>query len=321
MSWGWGDYALTIGTGGLYGAGKLAYDKAYAGPAQEQKQGYYTAGQQSAQLGQQQRDWYQQQGQQALGYFSGANDTVATPRVGVGGDSWANHGGAGNIGQMFTLSRNPNAPLSPDQALMNQANNRPTQQQDYFNFMKGQAGQQTNQEQLYNERKNGTDPAAAYQDQRAIDAINQQLAARGRYNSGPGVRQVSDYEANINAQRAQQLASLAGGADSSRLGLDTAYGTAASGASGEQSKYFGDLTGAAQNLAQAKADTFGHYSDQAGQAYSQGQLAQIEANLAASGVDAATIHQFMTDLGSVTGGAVKLGMAGKGSGSSGGGSG
>lgn len=305
ISWGTvGRIGLDIGTAGGYEAGKYAYDKTYGKAGDEQKAGYNAAGQASSDLGKQQRDWYQQQGQQALGYFSGANDTIGTP---TGGRTAGWHG---STMPTMTLSHNPNAPISPDQALINEANNRPGQQQQYFQYMQGQAGQQTNQEQLYNERKNGNDPAAAYQDSRAIASINNQLAARGRYNSGPGVRQISDYEANANAQRSQQLAGLAGGADSSRLGVDSAYGSAASGASGEQSKYFGDLTTNSTNLAQAKADTFGHYSDQAGNAYSQGQLAQIEAQLAASGVDAATMHQFMSDMGAVAGGAGNIISAG-----------
>jgi len=307
MSYGWGDFVADVGTGGLYSAGKYVYNKAYKDPAEEQKKGYYGAGDSAATLGSNMQKYYQDQGQQALGYFSGAPQPGSTNQyLAAGGyDYNAAHGGTP------TATTLANQPLSPDQALINQANNRPMQQQDYFNYMKGQAGGLTNQEELYNERKNGTDPAAAYMDKRAIDQINNQLAARGRYNSGPGVRQISDYEANANAQRSQQLASLAGGADSSRLGLDSAYGNAASGASGEQSGYFNDLEHNSQSLAQAKADTFGHYSDEAGQAYTQGQLAKIEAYLAAQGVDAATFHQLMTDLGSVGGGAAKLTTAAK----------
>jgi len=307
MTYGWGDFVADVGTGGLYSAGKYAYDKAYKGPADAQKKGYYDAGDQSAVLGSNMQKYYQDQGQQALGYFSGTPAPGSTNQYLASGgyDYAAAHGGTP------TATTLANQPISPDQALINQANNRPTQQQDYFTYMKGQAGGLTNQEELYNERKKGTDPAAAYMDKRAIDQINNQLAARGRYNSGPGVRQISDYEANINAQRAQQLASLAGGADSSRLGLDQAYGGAASGASGEQSGYFNDLEHNSQSLAQAKADTFGHYSDEAGQAYSQGQLAKIEAYLAAQGVDAATIHQLMQDVGALGGGAAKLTTAAK----------
>lgn len=300
-----GRVGADIGTGGLYEVGRAAYNKLYKDPADAQKRGYTQAGQAAADLGANQKQYYQDQGQQALGYFSGTPQAGSTNQYLASGgyDYAAAHGGTP------TATTLANQPISPDQALMNEANNRPQQQQQYFDYMKGQAGGQTNQEQLYNERKNGTDPAAAYMDQRAISQINNQLASRGRYNSGPGVRQISDYEANANAQRSQQLASLAGGADSSRLGLDQAYGGAASGASGEQSGYFNQLMQNSQGLAQAKANVFGHYSDAAGSAYSQGQMAQIEANLAASGVDAATLKQFMSDLGNVASGGIKAGSS------------
>lgn len=86
----------------------------------------------------------------------------------------------------------------------------------------------TDVEQLYSERKGGNDPAAAYQDQRATEQINNQLAARGRYNSGPGVREISDYLANANAQRSQQLAGLS---------------EASSGAAGQRAGYMAGLAG------------------------------------------------------------------------------
>lgn len=305
-----GRLGLDAVTGGGYELGKYAYDKTYGKAASEQKNAYNQAGDDASALGKSQRDWYAQQGNQALSYFSGGDNAYANG--GTGADSTR---GGYNYAADHGLP-DPNAPanrpISPDQALMNEAANRPQQQQDYFDYMKGQAGGLTNEEQLYNERKSGNDPAAAYQDQQAYTAINRQLAARGRYNSTPGVRQITDYQANANAQRSQQLASLAGGADSSRLGVDNAYGNAASGASGEQSKYFNDLMNNSQSLAQAKADTFGHYSDEGGAAFSQGQMAKIEAQMQAAGVDAATIHQFVTDWAQIGTGVVKTATSGKG---------
>lgn len=269
----WGRLAAGVATGGLSEAAKYGYDQTYGKAADAQKSGYQQAGDASAKLGKEQRDWETQEGRNAMAFYGGNADGSQG-----GGDMAVGRGRYGVL-----------------DALKDEKNNRPGQQQDYFGYMKQQAGQLTNQEQLYNERKSGTDPAAAYMDQRGTEQINSQLAARGRFNSGPGVRQVSDYLANANAQRSQQLANLAGGADQSRLGVDTAYGGAATGASNEESKYFGDLTKGYQNADQSMADTYGHYSDLAGQAYSQGQVGKIQAQLAASGVDAETIKA-MTDL-------------------------
>jgi hypothetical protein len=316
-----GRIGADIATGGGY----EAYKYFYGDPANQQKAGYDAAGGASAQLGADQRDYENKQGQTALNYFSGPQaPTGPRPEVGQkphwAGTTQAGHDAFAPAAQQTWdkqqadyQSALKNGPISPDQALINLTNNRPTQQQDYFNFMGDQAHKQTNQEQLYNERKGGYDPAAAYQDQRATENINKQLAARGRFNSGPGVRQISDYQANVDAQRSQQLAGLAGGADSSRLGMDTAYGGAARGASGEQSDYFGNVMDSSQKLAQAKADTFGHYSDRGSDAYQQGQLANIEAQLAKAGVDSATRQAMLHDIGE------GLKMAGKAKGGGGGG--
>lgn len=293
----WGRAGRAFVTGGL----SEPYKYLYQDPANQQKNAYQTAGDSAAALGTSQRDYETAQGNQALSYFSGPQAPTG-PRPTTA--RWTGEDGkpvAQNQlpwdKQQAAYQAGKNGPVSPDQALMNMTNNRPTQQQDYFNFMGDQAHKNTNQEDLYNARKNGTDPAAAYEDQRATEQINTQLAARGRFNSGSGVRQVSDYLANAGAQRSKQLAALAGGADQSRLGMDTAYGTSARGASGEQSDYFGNVMDSSQKLAQAKADTFGHYSDRGSDQYSAGQWAKIEAQLQKSGVDAATIAQLKKDVG------------------------
>lgn len=104
---------------------------------------------------------------------------------------------------------------------------QPGYSENLFNADKYGTGQ-TDVEQLFAQRRDGSDPAAAYMDQRAMEAINNQLAARGRFNSGPGVRQISDYLANANAQRSQQLAGLAQ-ASSTAAGQRANYRSALAG--------------------------------------------------------------------------------------------
>lgn len=296
-----------VATGGL----SEAYKQVYGGPADAQKAGYDAAGNQSAQLGVNQRDYETRQGNAALGFYGQAQAPSGPRPTGPGANlHWRSNESAAEAWdkQKGAYDTAQNGPISPDQALMNMTNNRPTQQQDYFDFMGKQAGGKTNQETLFDQRKNGgVDPAAAYEDKRATEGINTQLAARGRYNSGAGVRQISDYLANTNAQRSHDLANLAGGADNSRLGLDTAYGSAAKGASGEERGYFNDVMDSSKGLADAKADTFGHYSDRGSDQYSEGQKAKIEAMLTKAGVDAATIRAMFQDAGAVAEVATKAG--------------
>lgn len=308
IGWDW-DTAKRIGLGYVTGGGSEFYKHFYTDPANQQKTAYDNAGKDAAALGNEQRNYETGQGNKALGYYSDAA-APTTPRPMqskapplMPQSTWdeitLKQQKAWDDQQLAAVkSMTGQSPISPDRALMNLTNNRPTQQQDYFQYMKDQAGGATNQEELYNLRKTGADPAAAYEDQRGTEQINKQLAARGRFNSGPGVRQISDYLANANAQRSHDLALLAGGADSSRNALSTTYGGAAKGASGEQSDYFGNVMDASQSLARDKADIFSHYSDRGSDAYAEGRKARSEAELARAGVDAATANTVKNDLGS-----------------------
>jgi hypothetical protein len=205
--------------------------------------------------------------------------------------------GAGAKNDFGYLSKKANSQFDPAWAAYKaQQGNRPGQQQNYFDQLGAYANGPTDTETLYNERKSGNDPAAAYEDQRAIAAINNQLAARGGYNSGAGTRLISDYLANAGAQRSQQLAGLAGAADQSRLGLENAYGSAAAGASGEESKYFGDLTNEATTIGGKQAGITSELGTAGIQANTEGKIAAVQAQLAAAGVDAQTIQAITNNL-------------------------
>ena len=311
--------------------GEAGWDAIYGDPANAQKTAYGMAGNSASALGREQRDWYGDQGKTALGFFGGGNggipsaggmaSSVPPSRLGASMTSpnafrdMARGGGAPAAGGFPSSARAgggvdlagmragmPKGPvqlssITPDDALNRLAGGQPTQQRDFYEYMQGQAGNKTNLENLYAQRQAGGDPAAAFEDSRAERALNNRFAATGGFNSGAGIRATGDYYANVGAQRSRDMAGLAGAADSSRLGLDNAYGGSAKGASGEQRDYYSDLFGASMGLGKAKADTFTHFADKGGEAYSQGELAKIEAQLAAAGVDAATIKQFMSDLG------------------------
>lgn len=90
-------------------------------------------------------------------------------------------------------------------------------------------GDSTYSEQRYKQMSTGQDPAAAYQDSRALKALDRRAAAGGYFNSGGGMRLNADYLSNVGAQRSQQLSALAGQADESRLG---AYGLRSNMSSG-----------------------------------------------------------------------------------------
>lgn len=73
-------------------------------------------------------------------------------------------------------------------------------------------------QQWFDQRANGTDPGYEYAMNRGMDAIDNRMAAGGSYNSGARGQQLSDYAANMGAQREGQLDSLAGGASGEHQG-------------------------------------------------------------------------------------------------------
>lgn len=73
-------------------------------------------------------------------------------------------------------------------------------------------------ESWFNQRAAGTDPAYEYAMRRGGDAIDSRMAAGGSYNSGARGQQLSDFAANMAAQRMGQLDTLAGGASGEHMG-------------------------------------------------------------------------------------------------------
>lgn len=73
-------------------------------------------------------------------------------------------------------------------------------------------------ESWFNQRAAGTDPAYEYAMRRGGDSIDNRMAAGGSFNSGARGQQLSDFAANMGAQRMGQLDSLAGGASGEHMG-------------------------------------------------------------------------------------------------------
>lgn len=73
-------------------------------------------------------------------------------------------------------------------------------------------------ENWFNRRASGTDPAYEYTMGRGMDAIDNRMAAGGSFNSGARGQQLSDFGANMGAQRMSSLDSLAGGASGEHQG-------------------------------------------------------------------------------------------------------
>ncbi len=90
-------------------------------------------------------------------------------------------------------------------------------------------------ESWFNQRANGTDPAYEYAMGRGMDSIDNRMSAGGSFNSGARGQQLSDFGANMGAQRMGQLDSLAGGASGEHQGRINAMMSQGMGLAGGQS--------------------------------------------------------------------------------------
>ncbi len=120
-------------------------------------------------------------------------------------------------------------------------------------------------EDWFNQRASGTDPGYEYAMERGGDAIDNRMAAGGTFNSGARGQQLSDYAANMGAQREGQLDTLAAGASGehqNRLNSMFNQGNAlAGGESGINSAY--DLA-AGKVQSDALSALLGYQTDKAG---------------------------------------------------------
>ncbi len=367
MGW-WDSVKDYAGKGEKWGEGAASgfYEDFWGKPARDQKKALEDAGQQQLGYGQEARDWYSGQNRDIQDniYGQAQSDLNAFRNAyggtgGPGGSGYPGGGGNGtgmgpgggggpHLGRLDAeyAGADANKPTEAQDFYKKlQADGGPQEQQDYYRYLNGNRDALTNTETLYNERKDGSDPAARYQDTRAVEDINRQLAARGGFANTAGFRQIDDYYANANAQRSQQLAALAAGADTSRLGKNNQLGQAATGASGEQdtytgrlgqaatgasheqsdfntyksglakdadqevADYFKTLTGNSTGLAKAEADTQTELAKAGGQALSTAQLAAIQAELAAAGVDPAKQKDFLNFITSTVGSVAKVAAA------------
>lgn len=341
MSWygdAWNSVTNTVG-----GWGSDLQDYFFEDPADKQKKGLKDLSKNWQAAGANQRDWYGNQGAGIDSMFGQTerdiNDFRNTDPTDRLTDIYtdAQYGGNsdGSILGLATKDIRPKQKQDYYDKLQNDPSLRAHQQEDYYNFLNGGREGLTNQEQLYSERRSGGDPAAQYEDQRAVEAINRQLAARGGYANSQGERQITDYYANAGAQRSKQLADLAAGADTSRLGKNSQLGAAAQGASGEtsdyakqlgegaagasqeaadwnkfkvdlasqigeqQEKHFTDLINSDQTLANHRAEIAAKMTELGGAAMSDAQKEAFAAELAALGVDAQKIKDIMGALGGI----------------------
>jgi hypothetical protein len=143
-------------------------------------------------------------------------------------------------------------------------------------------------ENWFQQRSTGTDPAYEYTLKRGGDAIDRRMAAGGSFNSGARGEQLSDFGANMGAQRQGQLDSLA------------------AGAAGEHRGRLQDMFGIMSGLAGGQAGLAGAYDLTAAKGMSDSDNAILQMLLNKAGVDGKADQGFLNNLFS----AITLGQGG-----------
>jgi len=133
-------------------------------------------------------------------------------------------------------------------------------------------------ESWFNQRANGIDAASQYAMKRGADDIDRRMAAGGSYNSGARGQQLSDFAANVEAQRESQLDSLA------------------AGASGEHQGRLNSMFAQGLGLAGGQSGVAGQYDIGAANALSAADQQQLQLLLAKAGVDSQANQGFINNL-------------------------
>jgi hypothetical protein len=141
----------------------------------------------------------------------------------------------------------------------------------------GQYDQPTQLEQFAQQQMNGNNPYYARLKQQGMDAINQQMAARGHYNSGGALSALGNYGGAIDASQFKDMADLVGNASGLGLSRQNAGMNAASGIQGLQQGRIGQQFSQASDLAHLGAGTVGGFFGQGGQQSGDAAMAGINA--------------------------------------------
>lgn len=150
----------------------------------------------------------------------------------------------------------------------------------------GQYDQPTALETFANQQLNGNNPYYDRLRQQQSDAINQQMAARGHYNSGGALSALGNADAALYAQQFQDMGNLLGQASNLGLNRLNAGMGQAGNIQGLTQQRLGQQFGEASDLAHLGAGLYGQFYGQGGQQSGDAAMAGINAGANAAGLAA-----------------------------------
>lgn len=207
-----------------------------------------------------------------------------------------------------TANRPPELP--PDNTAPGGTASGPGILEQWFNQRVDSSGKPGILEDWFTQRANGSDPGYEYAMRRGIGDINREFASRGGYNSSAALGRISDYTANMGAQRQAQLDQLASGASGEKSTRTTQLDTLATGASNEYRSRLADMFNTAGDIANGRAATSGKYDQAIADAIATGNTAELMMMLNRAGIDQQTAQQFVDFM--IAGGKTYAGIKGAG---------
>jgi len=168
-------------------------------------------------------------------------------------------------------------------------------------------GTPTASERLFDQGIGALNPYYDFAEEAAHKSINDAAAARGNFNSSFTLKNLANASANLRGQQAREMGERASAADQGRFGRYGLSSEMADRAQGRTEGRIGQATNAYTGLARDQAGLVRDFYGDAGRGMDQANMAAIEAQLKASGMDAAEIQGIMNFLLSAGGLGVRAG--------------
>lgn len=172
----------------------------------------------------------------------------------------------------------------------------------------------SNTQTLFNEGMQGLDPYYNYAQTQVDNSINAQAGARGNWDSSATLGAIGTANADLRGQEAMQLETLANQADASALGRYSASSSASSLAQKDLENRVQEVVSGTEKLSQDQANLVMGFYDMAQKGELTADMAAIEAQMKAAGMDAAQIQAEMNLLLTGGGASAKVYSAVNGSG-------
>jgi hypothetical protein len=165
----------------------------------------------------------------------------------------------------------------------------------------------TNSQKLYDEGASATNPAYQNAMDMANRQINRQEWARGGLNSGAALEAGAMADANLMGTQAIHQGELAGQADTANTTQFNSNSAAAKGAQDATNTRIQTITGGTEKLSADQAHTVDNFYQMAETGQLTADMASIEAQMQAAGVDAATAQALASDITSLAAAGIKAG--------------